>query len=325
MQTVFSGVQPSGTLTIGNYYGAIQNFVKLQETHQCYFCVVDLHALTVPQDPQKLRDQVKDVAALFLAAGIDPNKTVVFVQSRVSAHTELSWLLECSSYLGELSRMTQFKDKSGKQTSIGTGLLTYPVLMASDILLYDTDLVPVGADQKQHLELSRDLAIRVNNRFGEIFRVPEPYIPKTGARIMSLQDPTSKMSKSDPNPAAYISLLDEEKVLRKKISRAVTDSDGMIRFDIENKPGVSNLLSILSAATGETVEALEVKFEGQGYGALKKAVGDAVCETLLPLQERFRSIRNSSELDDILLTGAQKANEKAAVVLERAQKAFGLR
>ncbi len=321
---VFSGIQPSGVLTIGNYFGALKNFVTLQNTHQCYFCIVDLHALTVPQDPDKLRSQIRDTAALFIAAGIDPTKSTIFVQSQVSAHSELSWLLECNSLMGELSRMTQFKDKSIKQQSIRTGLLTYPILMAADILLYDTNLVPVGADQKQHLELTRDVAIRFNNRYGDIFTIPEVYIPEVGAKIMSLSEPTQKMSKSDDNLSSFVGLLDDEKTIMKKFSKAVTDSDGEIRFDPEQKPGVSNLLSILSVATDQKIDALVESLAGEGYGTLKKKTGEAVCNVLLPLQERFHEVRNSSELDDILREGAKTAHSHAAKTLRRTQQALGL-
>jgi tryptophanyl-tRNA synthetase len=276
-KTIFSGVQPSGVLTIGNYLGAIKNWVALQDEYNCYYCVVDMHALTVRQDAAELRKRCLDTLALLIAAGLDPQKNIMYFQSHVSGHAELMWILNCYTYLGELSRMTQFKEKSERHAdNVNAGLFTYPVLMAADILLYKSDLVPVGADQKQHLEIARDIAIRFNNIYGDVFTVPEPYIPKAGARIMSLQDPENKMSKSDGNDNAYVSLLDPPEAIQRKFKRAVTDSEGMIKYS-EDKPGVSNLISIYSAVTGKTFEAVENEFEGQGYGTLKSRVADAVC------------------------------------------------
>ena len=251
MKTILSGIQPSGTLTIGNYLGAIRQFVELQDDHNCFFFIVDQHAITVPQDPKELRQNTRSLAALYLASGIDPEKATLFVQSEVSAHSELAWMLQSITYMGELERMTQFKDKAAKQESVSSALFTYPALMAADILLYNADIVPVGDDQTQHLELTRDLAERFNNRFGEMFTVPEIRIPKTGARIMSLQEPTKKMSKSDENVQGFISMLDEPKIIQKKINRAVTDSEGVVKYDKENKPGISNLLDIFSSCTAE--------------------------------------------------------------------------
>ncbi|HLR41358.1 MAG TPA: tryptophan--tRNA ligase, partial [Virgibacillus sp.] len=275
MKTIFSGIQPSGTLTIGNYLGAMRQFVPLQDEHQCYFCIVDEHAITVPQDRLKLRHNIRSLATLYLASGIDPEKATLFIQSEVPAHTQLSWILQSISYIGELERMTQFKDKSTGKDAVSAGLLTYPPLMAADILLYNTDLVPVGDDQKQHLELTRNLAQRFNNRYNDIFTTPEISIPEVGARIMSLQDPTKKMSKSDENERGFISMLDEPKKIEKKVKSAVTDSEGIVKYDKENKPGISNLLTIYASCTGESVEALEQKYEGKGYGDFKQGVADA--------------------------------------------------
>ncbi|GGC74625.1 tryptophan--tRNA ligase [Thalassobacillus devorans] len=324
MKTIFSGIQPSGTLTLGNYLGAMKHFVQLQEENHCYFCVVDEHAITIPQDRLKLRDNIRSLAALYLASGINPEKSTLFIQSEVPAHTQLGWMLQCVSYIGELERMTQFKDKSSGKEAVSSGLLTYPPLMAADILLYKTDLVPVGEDQKQHLELTRNLAERFNNKYNDIFTIPEVSIPKVGARIMSLQDPTKKMSKSDENQKAYISMLDEPKKIEKKIKSAVTDSEGIVKYDKENKPGISNLLTIYSSCTGETVEELEAKYEGKGYGEFKQGVADAVIQVLSPIQERYHELIDSEELDDVLDNGADRANQEALKMLRKAKKAMGL-
>jgi tryptophanyl-tRNA synthetase len=307
MKRVLSGIQPSGFLTIGNYIGALRNFVKLQHSYDCFFMIVDLHAVTVPQEPQALREQTEAVTALYLAAGIDPSKAAVFLQSSVRAHAELGWLLTTLTYMGELERMTQFKDKSAGKESVGAGLFAYPSLMAADILLYNTDLVPVGEDQKQHLELTRDLAGRFNGRFGETFRIPEPYIPEVGARIMSLDDASKKMSKSNPNPGSYIAMLDEPDVIRKKISRATTDSGREVKFDPKEKPEVSNLMSIYSHCADMTLAEIEAKYEGQGYGAFKKDLAEVVVAALEPIQQRYREIRSSGELHDVLRQGAERA------------------
>jgi len=307
MKKVLSGIQPSGQLTLGNYIGAMQNFVKLQNDHECYFMVVDLHAITVPQDPAALREQSEAVATLYVAAGIDPAKANIFMQSHVRGHAELGWLLTTLSYMGELERMTQFKDKSAGKESIGTGLFVYPALMAADILVYNADLVPVGDDQKQHLELTRDLAGRFNSRYGDYFTVPEPYIPKIGARIMSLDDASKKMSKSNPNPGSFIALLDPPDVVRKKISRATTDSGREVKYDPANKPEVSNLLGIYSHCAGLSIEEIEAKYEGQGYGAFKKDLAEVVVSVLEPLQQRYHEIRGSGEIRDILRQGAERA------------------
>ncbi|MBQ2712109.1 MAG: tryptophan--tRNA ligase [Clostridia bacterium] len=321
---LFSGIQPTGILTLGNYIGAIRNWIHLQEEYECIFCVVDMHAITVRQEPKELRKNTLSLLALYLAAGIDPSKSTLFVQSHVPAHAELAWVLNCNSYLGELSRMTQFKDKSKKQgANISVGLLDYPVLMAADILLYQTALVPVGADQKQHLELSRDIAIRFNSHYSPTFTVPEPYIPKTGARIMSLQDPTSKMSKSDPNENGYISLLDTPDVIMRKFKRAVTDSDGCVRA-AEDKPGVTNLMSIYGAITGKSMEAIEQEFEGKGYGDFKTAVADAVIATLTPIQEeQKRLLGDKPYLMGILKEGAERANYMARKTLSKVYRKIG--
>ncbi len=307
---VLSGIQPTGTPTLGNYVGAVRNWSLLQtdETFCCY-CIADLHAITVRQNATELRKNRYNMAALLLAAGIDPERSIIFMQSHVPEHTQLSWVLNCNTYMGELSRMTQFKDKSAKhEDNINAGLFTYPVLMAADILLYQSDLVPVGHDQKQHLELARDIAIRFNNAFGEVFTVPEGYIPKTGGRIMSLQEPDKKMSKSDENKNAFVAIMDDPAVIRNKFKRAITDCDGEIRFDPENKPGVSNLLSIYMIFTGKTAEEAEKDFAGMGYGALKERVAEVVIEEITPIQERFNEFAANKQLiEKVLAEGAEKA------------------
>jgi len=324
MKKVFSGVQPSGTLTIANYLGAMRQFVALQHEAECYFCVVDLHALTVPQDPAALRRQTLDVAALYVAVGLDPKKVTLFVQSHVPAHSELAWLLQCQSYFGELRRMTQFKEKSQGQESVSTGLFTYPTLMAADILLYQTDEVPVGEDQKQHVELTRDIAQRFNHRYGETFRVPEPVIPEVGARIMSLDDPTKKMSKSSTVAGSYISLLDEPNTARKKIMRAVTDSGSEVRHDPETKPAVSNLMEMYSILSNLSLEAVRARYEGQGYGPFKKDLAELVVTALEPIQKRYSELRTSGELEAILADGAARARTAAAPTLRIVQERLGL-
>lgn len=323
MKTVLSGIQPSGKLTIGNYIGAMKNYVLLQETHQCYFMGVDLHAITVPQDPAALREQTEMIVALYVAAGIKPEKAAIFMQSHVRAHAELGWLMTTLTYMGELERMTQFKDKASGKESVGAGLFVYPALMAADILLYNADLVPVGEDQKQHLELTRDLAQRFNQRYGDTFTIPEPYIPEVGARIMSLDDPTKKMSKSNPVPASYIALLDSPDEIRKKLSRAVTDSGRDVRFDPENKAAVSNLMGIYSQCSGLSLQEIESKYEGQGYGAFKKDLAEAVVGTLEPLQQRYRDIRESGEIPRILRDGAEKATAAAEPMLNAVKEKMG--
>ncbi|HUX81448.1 MAG TPA: tryptophan--tRNA ligase [Halothiobacillus sp.] len=316
---VLSGIQPSGQLLISHYVGAMRNWVAMQETHDSLFMLVDLHAITVRQDPAVFRARCYDFVALYLACGLDPEKNTIFVQSHVPAHAELGWILNCYAHMGELERMTQFKDKSTRpDASINVGLFDYPVLMAADILLYQATHVPVGADQKQHLELTRDLAIRFNHIYGGVFTVPEPFIPETGARIMSLQEPTKKMSKSDPSEASYIGLLDDPKAILKKFKRAVTDSDTEIRFDPEQKPGVSNLLTLLSIFSGASIPSLEAQLAGQGYGALKVQTGEAVIDFLAPIQARFQNLRaNETALDRILADGAEKARNRAEPTLQR--------
>ena len=324
MKTIFSGIQPSGTITLGNYIGALKQFVELQNEYNCFFCIVDQHAITVPQDRLELRKNIRSLAALYLAVGIDPEKATLFIQSEVPAHAQAGWMLQCVSYIGELERMTQFKDKSAGKEAVSAGLLTYPPLMAADILLYNTDLVPVGEDQKQHLELTRDLAERFNKKYNDIFTVPEVSIPKVGARIMSLQDPTKKMSKSDPNQKAFISLLDDEKQIEKKIKSAVTDSEGIVKYDKENRPGISNLLTIYSILGGLQISEIEEKYEGKGYGDFKADLANVVINAFKPIQERYNQLLNSTELDEILDKGANKANQTAGKMVKKMENAMGL-
>lgn len=324
MKRVFSGVQPTGNIHLGNYLGALKQFVELQEDHECIYCIVDMHAITVPQDPKTLKEHILDVAALYLAVGVDPEKSIVFVQSDVPGHAELSWVLTCNSYTGELSRMTQFKDKSKNKESAPTGLFTYPVLMAADILLYDTDVVPVGNDQKQHIELCRDLAVRVNGKYPDTFVIPDGRFLKEGARIMALDDPYKKMSKSAENVHSRISLLDEPSKIKKSIMKATTDSEGVIRFDVENKPGISNLLNIYSVLSGTPIPELEKNYEGKGYGDFKKDLVEVTCQTLAPIRARFDEIRYSDELIQILKDGAQKADAIAQKTMKRVKENFGL-
>ena len=326
-KTIFSGIQPSGILTLGNYIGALRNWVSLQDSgeYDCIYCVVDLHALTVRQDPAALRRRCAETLALFIACGLDPEKNVMYCQSHVPAHSELSWLLGCFTYMGELQRMTQFKDKSQKHAdNINAGLLTYPVLMAADILLYQSDLVPIGADQKQHLELARDIAIRMNNLYGGLFTVPDGYFGKAGTRVMSLVDPTRKMSKSD-EPNSYIAILDKPEEIRRKFRRAVTDSDGEIRVDRENKPGVTNLLDILSAVTGEGAQQIADRLSGKGYGALKDEVAEAVIAELAPVQARYSEIlADKAYLEGVMQSGAARASRIAAKTMRKVHKKLGL-
>jgi tryptophanyl-tRNA synthetase len=324
VKTIFSGIQPSGRITIGNYIGALKQFVALQNEYNCYFCIVDQHAITVPQDPKTLQKNIRSLAALYLAVGLDPNKATLFIQSEVPAHAQAAWMLQCISYIGELERMTQFKDKSTGKDAVSAGLLTYPPLMAADILLYSADLVPVGEDQKQHIELTRDLAERFNKKYREIFTIPDIHLPKVGARIMSLQEPTKKMSKSDPNQKGFISMLDEPKQIEKKIKSAVTDSDGVVKFDKENKPGVSNLMSIYSIFGNISIEDLEKKYEGKGYGEFKMDLAEVVINALQPVQDRYKELIDSDELDHILDEGAEKAALVANKMLRKMEKAMGL-
>ena len=323
-KVVFSGVQPSGVLTIGNYLGAIRNFAEFSDTYHCYYCVVNEHAITVRQVPADLRKRTYDTLALYIACGLDPEKNTLFVQSHVSAHAELGWILDCYTMFGELSRMTQFKDKSAKNAdNINAGLFTYPSLMAADILLYQTELVPVGVDQKQHLELSRNIAVRFNQIYGDTFVVPEPFIPKETAKIMSLAEPDKKMSKSDENENATVRILDPKDVIIRKFKRAVTDSGSEIRY-AEDKPGISNLISIYSAFTGKTVEETEREFEGKGYGDFKLAVGEACADALAPVQAEFaRLSSDKAYLEDVMAKGAEDAARSAARTMSKVRRKIG--
>ncbi|KOP81736.1 tryptophan--tRNA ligase [Cytobacillus solani] len=324
MKTIFSGIQPSGTITLGNYIGALKQFVDLQNEYNCYFCIVDQHAITVPQDKLELRKNIRSLAALYLAVGIDPEKATLFIQSEVPAHAQAGWMMQCISYIGELERMTQFKDKSAGKDAVSAALLTYPPLMVADILLYNTDLVPVGEDQKQHIELTRDLAERFNKKYNDIFTIPDVRIPKVGARIMSLQEPTKKMSKSDPNTKASIRLLDDLKQIEKKIKSAVTDSEGIVKYDKENKPGVSNLLSIYSIFSGKEISEIEKMYEGKGYGDFKADLAEVVINEIKPIQDKYTELMQSSELDEILDRGAEKAQAVANKMLKKMENAMGL-
>lgn len=324
---VFSGMQPSGdSLHLGNYLGALVNWVALQDDHDPIYCVVDLHAITVPQDPASLRDATRRTAAQYLAAGVDPDRSTLFVQSHVLAHTELAWVLGTLTGFGEASRMTQFKDKSSRYGTEGTtvGLFTYPVLMASDILLYGTHLVPVGDDQRQHLELTRDLAGRFNSRFGDTFVVPEALIPKESARIYDLQDPTAKMSKSASSPNGLVNLMDDPKVIAKKIKSAVTDTEREIRYDPKAKPGIANLLDIYATVSGRTIPELEAEYDGRGYGDLKKDLAEVVVERVAPIRERtLELMEDPAELDRLLAIGADKASERAERTLTTVYERVG--
>ena len=325
---MFSGIQPSGDLTLGSYMGAIKNWVDMIDDYEAYYCIVDMHAITVRQVPADLRRRTMEQLAQYIACGLDPNKVTLFVQSHNPCHAELGWVLNCYTMFGELSRMTQFKDKSAKHAdNINGGLFTYPALMAADILLYQADFVPVGDDQKQHVELTRDVAIRFNNVYGETFKVPEAYIPRVGARIMSLQDPTSKMSKSDKDPNGCVHLLEKPEDIMRKFKRAVTDSDtseNCVRFDPENKPGVANLMQIYSSCTGESFEQIEADFTGKGYGAFKTAVGEAVVEMLRPIQEEtHRILKDKAYLESVYRMGAEKAYGVAWKTLRKVYKKLG--
>lgn len=323
-KTIFSGVQPSGKLTLGNYLGAIKNFPLLQEEYNCIYCVVDMHAITVRQDPAALRRQTLEVLAQYIACGLDPEKSVLFIQSHVPAHAELGWVLNCYTMFGEASRMTQFKDKSAKHAdNVNVGLFDYPVLMAADILLYQTDMVPVGVDQLQHIELARNIAQRFNGVYSDTFVMPEPYIPKTGAKIMSLADPTRKMSKSDENANGFVLLMDKPEDIMRKFKRAVTDSDSRIIVS-EDKPGVSNLISIYALATGKTIEQVQQEFEGKGYGDFKPAVGEAVVELLRPIREKTEDLlKNKDYLEQVYREGAQKASYLARKTLDKVYRKVG--
>lgn len=320
---VFSGVQPTGNIHLGNYIGALKQFVDLQDDAECIYCIVDMHSITVPQDPEQLKKTTLDVAALYLAVGIDPKKAIVFVQSTVPQHAELSWILTCNSYMGEMGRMTQFKDKGKGSDSAGTGLFTYPLLMAADILLYQAHLVPVGNDQKQHIEITRDLANRFNNKYGETFVIPDYKGMEVGARIMALDEPTNKMSKSAENIHSRISLLDTPDKVKKSIMKATTDSEGIIRYDIQEKPGISNLLTIYSVFSGKKIPEIEAQYEGSGYGQFKKDLVELVNENLDPIQKVYNEKRESEELIQILKEGQEKASAIAEDTMKKVRDKVG--
>lgn len=330
-KTIFSGVQPSGNITLGNYLGAIKNWVNLQEEYRCIYAMMDLHAITVRQNPQELRKRTLDLLKIYIACGIDPEKSLLFIQSQVPHHAQLAWILNCYTYMGELSRMTQFKDKSSKHAdNINAGLFTYPVLMASDILLYQADLVPVGKDQMQHIEITRDIAERFNGVYCQegnpVFKIPQGFMPKAGAKVMSLTEPTKKMSKSDENPKAYISLLDDLNVIEKKIKSAVTDSEGVIEYrpDDETKAGINNLLTIMSAVTGKEIEKIAQEYQGKGYGDFKKDVAEAVVEEIRPIRKRYDELSNDKAyLVDICEKGAVEASKIAGRTLSKVYKKVG--
>jgi len=323
MKRMLSGIKPSGDLNIGGYSGALSQFVRNQEEFECFYFIPDFHAITVYQDPAELRARSRELAALYVASGLDPKRSTIFLQSHVSAHAELGWLMETQAHFGELSRMTQFKDKSDGKEVVSSALFTYPALMAADILLYRATHVPVGDDQKQHVELTRDLASRFNNRYGEAFVVPEPVIQETGARIMGLDDPSNKMSKSNPNISSYILMLDKPADIRKKFSRAVTDSEMSVRYDWETKPAVSNLIEIHSVFSGLSIPEVEQRFAGEGYGTFKKEIAEVVIEKLTPIQEHFNDIVNSDELTQILRDGAERASSVANETLRKAKENMG--
>lgn len=322
---VFSGIQPTGAFTLGNYIGAVRNWPLLQDEYDCIYCVVDQHALTIRQVPAELRKRSYEAAAMLLASGIDPQKSLVFIQSHVPQHSQLAWVLSCNAQYGELGRMTQFKDKSSKHAdNINTGLFTYPVLMAADIMLYNAHYVPVGGDQKQHVELARDIAQRFNGAYSETFVLPEPMIPKVGARVMSLQEPAKKMSKSDANEKSFVLMTDSADVIMKKFKSAVTDSDGVVRYDVENKPGISNLMGIYSVMTGKGFEEIEKEFDGQGYGTFKTAVAESVIETLKPVQDEYnRILSDKAYLESTLKDGAEKARYQANKLLNKVYRKVG--
>ena len=325
-QVLYSGMQATNTLTLGNYLGALKNWVNLSDEYDCFFGVMDLHSLTVRQDPTAFRQNAKKLYALYVAAGLSPEENIVYFQSHVSAHAELAWILNCYTYMGELNRMTQFKDKAEKHSdNVNAGLYTYPVLMAADILLYQAAKVPVGADQKQHLEICRDIAGRFNSVYGDVFTIPEPYIGKTGERIMSLSDPEKKMSKSDENPNGAVLLLDDRDTILRKFKKAVTDSEAAVRFDREQKPGVSNLMSIYSCVTGKSYEEIEAEFQGRGYGDFKAAVGETVADALSPVQKRYEELmQEKTWLDTCIKENAEKAAYVANKTLRKVKKKVGL-
>ena len=324
-KVLYSAMQATGVLHIGNYYGALKNWVNLCDDYDCYYAVADLHALTVRQDPAQLRKSARNVLMMFIAAGLDPEKNCIYYQSQVPAHAELTWIMNCFTYMGELSRMTQFKDKSAKHAdNINSGLFTYPVLMACDILLYQTDLVPVGVDQKQHLELTRDIAARFNSIYGDVFKIPEAYFGKAAARVMSLADPTKKMSKSDDNPNGCVYVLDDKDTIIRKFKKAVTDSDTQVVY-LDTKPGIMNLIDIYSAATGHSIPEIEKEFEGKGYGEFKLAVGEAVADAMAPIRQRFEELsKDKAYVDGIIRQNAERAAYMANKTLRKVQKKVGL-
>ncbi len=321
---IFSGIQPTGNLTLGNYIGALRNFNLLQDEYDCLYSIVDMHAMTVRQNPAELRKACLRTMSIFLASGLDPQKNIIYFQSQVPQHAELAWILNCFTYMGELQRMTQFKDKAAKHAdNINAGLFTYPVLMAADILLYQTDLVPIGEDQRQHLELCRDVGQRFNAVYGDVFTIPEGYFPKVGARVMSLQEPTRKMSKSDPEDT-YIAILDKPEIIRKKLRRAVTDCENRVVYDPEKQPGVANLMSILSALSGMSMDAITAEYDGKGYGIFKDAVADAVIAALEPIQKRYDEISaDKAYLQEVLQSGAERASNIAHRTMLKVRKKIG--
>lgn len=324
MEKLLTGLQPTGSITLGNYIGSIKQVVKYQDMYDSHIFIADMHSITIPQDPKELRERIRSLVNIYLACGIDPKKNKIFIQSENEYHANISWLLECSTYYGELSRMTQFKDKSQKNQNFTSGLLTYPVLMAADILAYDVDYVPVGIDQKQHVELTRDIAERFNKKYGDTFKLPEPLISKEGTKITDLQDPTKKMSKSAENKKGVILLLDDIDVVRKKIMSATTDSEMLVKYDPDNKPGISNLINIYISLTGKTIEEAEKEFEGANYGTFKKAVADVVCEFVSGVQEKYNALQNGTEVDRILDEGRDYMRPIAKAKFEEMRKKMGL-
>ena len=325
-KVILSGIQATGDLHLGNYIGALKRFVKMQEEYNCYYMVANLHALTVRRKPEELKQNIYKILATYIAAGLDPDKSTIFLQSQVHEHAELGWVLDCYTYMGELSRMTQYKDKSAKHAdNINAGLFTYPSLMAGDILLYQADLVPTGEDQKQHVELTRNIAERFNNLYGETFKIPEPFIEKTGARIMGLQDPTSKMSKSSTLANDTILLIDTPEVIMKKIKKAVTDSEGIVKFDEKNKPGISNLMEIYGTITNKTIDEVEKEFKGENYGTFKVAVANAIIKELEPFQNKYNDLmKNPKKLEEIYHKGAEKAAKIASKTMNDVYDKIGI-
>ncbi len=323
---IFSGIKPTGDLTLGSYLGAIKNWVGFQDEYECLYCIVDLHAITIRNDPETLRRRAREQLAQYITAGLDPKKSVIYLQSHVSAHAELGWILGCYSMIGELNRMTQYKEMQKKQANnLNSGIFTYPVLMAADILLFDTELVPVGEDQKQHVELARNIAVRFNGVYGDVFKLPEPFVPKVGARIKSLTDPTAKMSKSDDDPQGSVYIMDSPDAIMKKFKRAKTDSLGVVRFDPENQPGIANLMTIYSAVTGRSYDEIEREFDGKGYGVFKPAVAEVVTDVLRPIREGAEHYLSdgADELERIYREGAERARDLSEPVLNRVRRVIG--